>query len=128
MKFTIINTANADLIMETFKAIQGRATARTIDSFADLESIVDEIEARLVGISKTAKSGTLIHYNFQQHFPNSYRSIPESTHFVIMYKYGAWRINLDSIKRTTCPNNKRPYRYNMELSLKAQAEVLAMYE
>jgi len=127
-KYTIINEANAAKIMESFKAAQGRATARTIDSFHELEEIIAGIEERLEGITKTAKDGTMINYNFQQHFPNAYKYIPDSTQFTLIYKRGAWRIDLESIERYTCPNNSRPYPYNMRLSETAQAAVLAMYE
>ncbi len=126
MKPIIINDRNAERIMKEFSDIQGKATARTVDSFEQLLKIVKEIDVRLYGIPKAALEGTSVIYNFSQQFPNSYKFTPESTHFSLLYSKGSWRIT--TISRGFCPNRyNNGYPYALKLSDSAKDAVLKLY-
>lgn len=114
--------------MASFKAAQGRATARTVDSFGELVDIINGIDKRLGEMSKKSKEGTKAEYTFSQHFPRSYKYTPDSTHFCLYYEHGAWRVDIDSICRNTCPNRTSNYSYALTLSDSAKAEILRRYE
>ena len=127
MKPIIVKKENAGRIMAEFAKEQGRATARTINSYEQLAQIVKYIDYRLAGIPKKALEGVRIEYTFAQKFPNAYKYRPESTHFTLVYKNGAWRITY--IGRHTCPNrSNNGYEYNIYLTDDAKEAVLNLYK
>lgn len=126
MKEIIIKAQNAQRIMEAIKAVQGKATARTIDSYAELENIVKSVESRIGGMSKTELEGTEFIYDDRQHFPNAYKWRPESTWIKCRYSKGSWR--LTDTGRGYCPNSNSSYRYALYLSESAKAAILKRYQ
>lgn len=128
MKYTIINDTNMAKIMQAFDTAQGRATARTIGSAADLTRIIKGVEDRLHPMAKKAMDGTKVHYDYRQEFPRAYKFRPESTHFDLIYSKGSWRIDLDSIKRFYTPNINSLYGYYLELSETAKEAILDRYK
>lgn len=92
-------TAVVKPLTDAIKAAEGRATARTISASRILD-ILEGIEYRL-HISKKALEGVTVHVDdHAQKFPNSYKYVPESTHFIAVYKAGTWRVT--DIHRGTC--------------------------
>lgn len=126
MKEIIIKESNAAKIMAAITAAQGRATARTIDSYEQVKFIVMGVEQRIGKMPKAALEGTVFMYDFRQHFPNAYKFRPESTEIVCRYSKGSWR--LVSVRRDFCPNVNSPYGYTLMLSETAKAEILRRYE
>lgn len=127
MKPIIVKKENAERIMAEFAKAQGKATARTIDSYEQLADIIKGVNMRLYGISKKALEGVRIEYTFAQKFPNAYKYRPESTHFVLVYKNGAWQIT--NIIRHTCPNRvNNGYEYSLYLTDGAKEAVLNLYK
>lgn len=127
-KYVIIKKQNEEKIMETFKKVQGRATARTIDYWHQLCKITFAIDERIGNVTNEAKNGTVVKYNFQRKFPSAYKYSPDSTHFTLMFDKGNWRIDIESIVRDTCPNTSKRYEYDLILSDSAKAEILNRYE
>ena len=127
-KYVIIKKENEEKIMKAFKKVQGRATTRTIDYWHQLCKIIFAIDARIGNVTNKAKNGTVVKYNFQQHFPSAYKYSPDSTNFTLMFDKGNWRIDIESIKRDTCPNTSKRYEYDLILSDSAKAEILNRYE
>lgn len=126
MKEIIINLKNAEKIMTAINAAQGRATARTINSFDQLLEIVESVEKRIGRMPKAALEGTMFMYDFRQHFPQAYKFRPESTEIFCKYSKGSWR--LVSVCRNYCPNSNSGYPYALTLSDSAKAEILKRYE
>lgn len=125
MKEIIIKKANAEKIMAVIKTAQGKATARTIDSFEEILRIIDGVERRIGTMPKTALEGTTVHYDFRQHFPSAYRYTPDSTHLDLRYHNGSWR--LTAVTRMRCPNGST-YEYELCLSDSAKNAILARYK
>lgn len=126
MRPIIVKKENAERIMVEFDKVQGNATERIIESYEQLIEIINDINHRLYGISKTALQGTEVEYTFAQVFPRAYKWTPKSTHFVLRYSRGTWRIT--SINRLTCPNrDNRGYPYNLFLTNEGKLAVLRMY-
>ena len=127
MKQVIIKKENEKKIMDAFKAAQGRATVRSIESFSEIVDICERVDRRLGNMSKNEKNGTVVNFDFRQTFPRAYKYRPESTHFALVFVNGSWRIDLDSIKRKTCPNKNTIYFYTLQLSESAKTAILARY-
>lgn len=90
-------------LASAIKAAEGKASARKI-SCDDIFDAVDEVEEKLA-ISKRAMDGITIYCDPNaQDFPNAYKYVPESTHFMAIYKNGSWRVT--DIRRDVC-NKKR---------------------
>lgn len=119
-----VTVNNAERIMKNFASVQGKATARTVDSYSELERICDGVFKR-VDITKKALNGTQFTYDFRQTFPSAYRYIPESTHFTCEYRNGNWYII--EAWRSKCPNNNSFYSYVLRLSDTAKEAVLQKY-
>ena len=103
MKAIVIKRENAQKLMDVISAEQGKATARIITRYEDLEDICAGIERKL-GISKKAMQGVKAHYHFGQQFPSAYKYTPESTHVIVEYRSGHWV--LITAYRDTCPNRR----------------------
>lgn len=126
-KLIILNGINAEKVMNAFKLVQGKSSSRTIESFEELIEITKDVENRIGSMPKSCLNGTSIEYNFQQHFASKYNGRPYSTHFVLVFDKGNWKIDIESIKRDTCPNNSKEYMYNLKLSEKAKEKILQRY-
>ena len=127
MKYIIIKNENAEKIMKIFKEVQGKSRERIIKNFDDILEITESVDRRLEDISKAAKTGTVIEYNFQQPFANAYKYPPMSTHFRMIFDKGNWRLDTESVKRKYCPNTSKR-EYNLSLSETAQKAILKLYE
>lgn len=128
MKKIIVKKENSEKIMKIFSEVQGRATARTIDSYSELEKIIEGIEKRVhLGFEMKKKSleGTRVHYSFKQHFPKSYKYSPSATLFDLEYSKGKWY--LCEVERGSCPESNSYYKYDLFLSDTAKMEVLSWY-
>ena len=104
MKEIIVKEENRDKINDVLTEVQRRCTVRTIT----VQNIFD-ICANLFdkyGISKKAMEGCVFCVDYHaQHFPNSYKYIPESTHIKIRYHNGNFRVvGIYRHSTTTTPN------------------------
>ena len=122
----IVKKENAEKLMRVFEKVQGRATVRTIYDFNQFANIVDDIEKRIGNMTKKAKEGTKVHYDFRQHFPNAYKYQPESTHFTLVFTKGNWK--LTEVRRGYCPNKNCSYAYELMLSDTAKEAILDRYK
>lgn len=106
-KWQIINENTLDSIMKTFKCVQGECRERIVVDGDHLNDILFDIFKYLMINDLLAdKKPKKIHYDFRHMYPNNYISLPESTHFTIIYNRGFFYIDLNSIKRGFCPNRK----------------------
>ena len=126
MKEIIIKESNKDKIMDAIKAVQGKATVRTIDSYDKIAEIISDVEDRIGTISKKALEGTEVHYDFRQHFAKAYNGAPISTHISFVYRNGSWRVT--DVERTYCPDRWSDYPYSLKLSETAKQAILKRYE
>lgn len=91
MKSIIISETNKDRIKAAIQEAEGKASARTVD-YDDIVRATQRIEKKL-GIPKKYMEG--IEYDVDLHaqnFPNAYKYRAESTHFVVEYSKGKWRL------------------------------------
>ena len=93
-----IDIDNIEKLSAAIKEAEGKATARTIEA-TQIQYTLHEIET---GIAKKKLSGTQVHYTGAEHFPNSYKYRPESTHWIAENINGKWYVV--DIYRDTCPN------------------------
>ena len=91
-----INITNETKLAEAIKNAEGRATVRTI-TVHDIKHTLDKIP-----VPKSKLSGTKVHYDGAEHFPNAYKYKPESTHWYAENINGKWYVT--NICRNTCPN------------------------
>ena len=122
----IVKPENEDRIMEVINKAQRNATSRTIEDFNHITTILKEVERRIGSISKSSLEGTRVCYDHGQHFPNSYRWTPNSTHVSFTYHNGKWYF--EGAVRTICPNRNSGYHYKLTLSESAKKAILARYE
>lgn len=115
----IINETNKQRIEKMIEEAQGQASARLI-TFSDIVNATAEIESKL-GITKKSLEDTSADIDIHaQDFPNSYKYRAESTHFLIEYRGGKWRLN-SVIRHYT---RGRLHTYQIKLSDTAKAAVL----
>lgn len=106
-KWQIINKNTLDSIMKVFKCVQGNCKERIVVDGDHLNDILFDIHKYLMINDLLAdKKPKKIHYDFRHMYPNNYITLPESTHFTIIYNRGFFYIDLNSIKRGFCPNRK----------------------
>lgn len=106
-KWQIINKNTLDSIMKVFKCVQGNCRERIVVDGEHLVEILADIYLYLMINDLLAdKKPKKIHYDFRHMYPNNCISLPESTHFTIIYNRGFFYIDLNSIKRGFCPNRK----------------------
>lgn len=121
----IIKPENAGKINAELSAVEGRASERTLN-YVKIIDIVEGVEKRIGKMPKKALEGTSFMYDHRQHFPNSYKWRAQSTWIKCVYSKGSWR--LVNCGRDDCPNVNSFYRYKLELSETAKAEILRRYE
>lgn len=88
----IVSETNRDKINEGIAQIEGRATTRRI-RYVNVRDACEKIESTL-GIPKKYMEG--ISYSYDHHaqkFPRAYKYIPDSTHCVLTYRGGKWRVS-----------------------------------
>lgn len=91
MKSIIINETNKAKIETAIQEAEGRATMRTI-SYNGIVRATQRIEQKL-GVPKKYLEGVRFDVDFHaQNFPNAYKYRAESTHFVVEYSKGKWRV------------------------------------
>lgn len=101
----IVNEKNETKIADAIANAQGKATARTID-IGDVYRATQCLDK--LDIPKKYKEGLAYDVDMNaQNFPNAYRFVPESTHFVLTYKKGSWRIS--DIRRAMCRHAGHTY-------------------
>ena len=106
-KWQIINENTLDSIMKIFKCVQGKCRERIVVDGDHLNDILFDIYKYLMINDLLAdKKPKKIHYDFRHMYLNNCISLPESTHFTIIYNRGFFYIDLNSIKRGFCPNRK----------------------
>lgn len=106
-KWQIINKNTLDSIMKVFKCVQRNCRERIVVDGEHLVEILADIYLYLMINDLLAdKKPKKIHYDFRHMYPNNCKSLPESTHFTIIYNRGFFYIDLNSIKRGFCPNRK----------------------
>ena len=95
MKISITNEAKLNAVLDE---VQGRSTARTV-SAGDIIYRLGKIR-----VPKSRLHGTTVHYDGAEHFPNAYKYVPESTHWIAENVNGRWYVT--DIYRGICPNRK----------------------
>lgn len=85
----IVKASNAEKITAILDAANGRSRKRLAD-YTDVLYAVDTLDRKFDGINK---EGLVIDVNpHAQSFSNSYKEVPMTTTFVMLYKYGKWRL------------------------------------
>lgn len=93
----IVKLANAEKITAVLDAANGQSRER-LAGYADVSYSVDTLDKKFDGINK---EGLKIDVNpHAQSFANSYKGVPMTTTFVLLYKYSKWR--LVSANRVPC--------------------------
>lgn len=93
----IVKSKNAVKIANVLDAANGQSSERLADC-TDVALAVDTLDRKFKGINK---EGLVIDVNpHVQSFAHNYRGIPMVTTFVLLYKYGKWR--LMSSNRVPC--------------------------
>lgn len=104
MKAIIINDNNRAKIETAIAEAEGRATVRCV-SFENIVSACDHIE-KVLGIPKKYLEGVSYSVDLNaQNFPKAYKFTPESTHFVVEYSKGKWRLVKVQRDRTRTAGN-----------------------
>lgn len=107
MKQIIINEGNREVINNTIREAEGRATARTIN-FDDCMAAVKRIDAQL-DLPQRAKNGIIADVDIHaQSFAGSYKGTPMSTQIRVIYKGGTWR--LMSVRRANTQSPANTYQ------------------
>lgn len=119
MKPIVIKKENEQKLIDAISAVQGKATARIISRYEELEEICTDIERKL-SISKKAMHGIRAQYHFGQRFPSAYKYTPESTQVVVEYRNGHWV--LIDVYRWICPN--RQTSCDIKLTTDAEKAIL----
>ena len=114
MKATIISETNKARIEKEIESAQEKARTRKIN-FQDILYAIKRIDVKL-NITKKAKEGVRVSVALHaDKYPNAYRGIPESTHFLLVFKGGKWR--LADIYRFSC-NRKNTYHTKLSETAK----------
>ena len=93
----IVKSSNAEKITAAFNVANGKSRERLAD-YTDVLYSVDTLDNKFDGINK---EGLVIDVNpHAQPFANSYKGIPMTTTFILLYKYSKWR--LVSANRVPC--------------------------
>lgn len=81
------------------------ARTRTVD-IDDVYGAVAVLERKFEDCTKKNMEGLIVHVDLNsQDFPNAYRGIPMSTHFVLIYEKRSWRFI--RAERLRCRESKR---------------------
>lgn len=110
----IINGHHVSKLATALDEAQAHSRARTLTT-EDVEHILEKVTAE-IGVSRSALTGTKLHYTGAEHFPSAYKYRPESTHFTAEHNGRAWVVT--DIFRSTCPNR----RANVSISLSQSAK------
>lgn len=93
----IVKSSNAEKITTVLDEANGQSRERLADC-TDVAFAVDTLDRKFMGINK---EGLKIDVNpHAQSFANSYKGVPMTTCFTLLYKYGNWR--LLSANRVPC--------------------------
>lgn len=93
----IVKSANTEKITAILDESNGQCRERLADC-TDVALAADTLDRKFMGINK---EGLVIDVNpHAQSFSNSYKGVPMTTTFVLLYKYGKWR--LVSANRVPC--------------------------
>lgn len=106
-----ILATNKEKLTKAIKEAEGRATARTITA----DDIVDILSR--ITVPKSKLNGTIVKYDGAEHFPSTYKYLPESTHFIAKNSNGKWYIT--DLFRSVCPNRKT---WNTHISYSPEAQ------
>lgn len=93
----IVKPANVEKITAALNVANGKSRERLAD-YTDVLYSVDTLDRKLDGINK---DGLKVEFNpHAQSFANSYKGVPMTTCFTLLYKYNKWR--LLSVNRVPC--------------------------
>lgn len=93
----IVKPANVEKITTALNVANGQSRERLAD-YTDVLYAVDALDRKFDGINK---NGLKVEFNpHAQSFANSYKGVPMTTCFTLLYKYGKWR--LLSANRVPC--------------------------
>ena len=99
------------------------ARTRVVD-IDDVYGAVAILERKFEDCTEKSKEGLTVHVDLNsQAFPNAYRGIPMSTHFVLMYEKRSWRFVY--AERMRCGVSKR---YDVTLTDAMREELLKQFE
>lgn len=85
----IVKSSNVEKITAVLDVANGKSRERLADC-TDVALAADTLDRKFMGINK---EGLKIDVNpHAQSFANSYKGIPMTTTFVLLYKYGKWRL------------------------------------
>ena len=121
-----VKESNRTRIDDIIDNVQKRASARCI-SFDFITDIIKDVERRC-SINKKDMAGTEVRFDYGMKFPSSYYkhgAKPSSTHFNLLFDKGTCYIEIDSIRRSDCPNSGK--KYELKLSDLAKEAVLKQY-
>lgn len=93
----IVKLSNAEKIQAVLDVANGKSRERLAD-YTDVLYSVDTLDRKFDGINK---DDLKVEFNpHAQSFANSYKGVPMTTTFVLLYKYSKWR--LLSAERVPC--------------------------
>lgn len=105
----IINGKHAEKLNTELEIVQKRSRVRTI-SGSEVVEILSDVTQKLQ-IPKSRMKNIEVFYSGAEHFPSSYKYIPESTHFKAVHNGRYWVVT--NISRRPCPNRLNNIRLIM---------------
>lgn len=87
----ILNHKHDEQIQSQLDKANHLARIRTVD-IDEVYGAVTVLERKFEDCAKKSMEGLIVHVDLNsQDFPNAYRGIPMSTHFVLIYEKRSWR-------------------------------------
>ena len=118
-----LNHKHDDEIQSQLDKANYLARTRTVD-IDDVYSAVAVLEWKFGDCTKKSMEGLIVNVDLNsQDFPNAYRGVPMSTHFVLVYEKRSWRFVY--AERMRCGVSKR---YDVTLPDAMREELLKRFE
>lgn len=105
-----LTEGNESKITAVIDEVQSKSRVRTI-SIVDIKLALEHIENETRVTKKALEGTTVLVDENAQHFPNTYKGKPQSTHFTARYSKGNWYIT--DIFRGDTFTNARRFRVNL---------------
>lgn len=119
----ILNHKHDDEIQSQLDRANHLARTRTVD-IDEVYGAASVLEQKLKDCTKKSMEGLTVHVDLNsQDFPNAYRGVPMSTHFVLVYEKHSWRFVY--AERMRCGVSKR---YDVTLPDAMREELLKRFE
>lgn len=119
----ILNHKHDDEVQSQLDRANHLARTRTVD-IDEVYGAASVLEQKFKDCTKKSMEGLTVHVDLNsQDFPNAYRGVPMSTHFVLVYEKRSWRFVY--AERMRCGVSKR---YDVTLPDAMREELLKRFE